>query len=88
MLEGNIILCSKQDVLLMLEEYLKVNIDIPAGAFTSPHFLLNEMMTMLGCMLPNMDEIVKLKCLGVKAIDLRTSQALVAVLPLFSQQAS
>ena len=82
-LEGNIILCSKQDVLAMLEEFLGVNCDIPAGAFTSPHFLFNEMMTMLGCALPNLDEIVKLKCLGVKAIDLRNSQALMAVLPLF-----
>ena len=82
-LDGNIVLRSKQDVLAMLEGFLGVNCDIPAGAFTSPHFLFNEMMTTLGCSLPNLDEIVKLKRLGVKAIDLRNSQALMAILPLF-----
>ena len=82
-LDGNIVLRSKQDVLEMLEEFLGVNCDIPAGAFASPHFSFNKMMTTLGCSLPNLDEIVKLKRLGVKAIDLRNSQALMAVLPLF-----
>ena len=82
-LDGNIILRSKQDVMAMLERFLGVNCEIPAGAFTSPHFLLNEMMTTLGCSLPNLDEIVKLKRLGVKAIDLRNAQALMAILPLF-----
>ena len=67
----------------MHEKFLGANCNIPAGAFTSSHFLLNEMMMTLGCALSNLDEIVQLKRLGIKAIDLRNSQALMAVLPLF-----
>ena len=73
----------RQDVLAFLEQYLRTNCDIPAEAFSSPHFLLNEMMTTLGCSLPNLDKFAKLKQLEVKAIDLRCSQALMAVLPVF-----
>ena len=82
-LDGNVVLRCKQDVLAFLEEHLGTNCDIPAGAFSSPHFLLNEMMTTLGCALPNLDEFTKLKRLEVKAIDLRCSQALMTVLPVF-----
>ena len=82
-LDGNIVLRCKQDVLAFLEEHLGANCEISAGAFSSPHFLLNEMMTTLGCALPNLDEFAKLKRLAVKAIDLRCSQALMTVLPVF-----
>ena len=82
-LPGDIILRSKQDIIAMLEGFLGANCDIPVGAFTSPHFLFNELMVTLGCTLPNLDEFTKLKRLNVKAIDLRNSQALMAVLPVF-----
>ena len=82
-LDGNTVLRCRQDVLAFLEEHLGTNCDIPAGAFSSPHFLLNEMMATHGCSLPNLDEFAKLKRLEVKAIDLRSSQALMTVLPVF-----
>ena len=82
-LDGNTVLRCRQDVLAFLEEHLGTNCDIPAGAFSSPHFLLNEMMATLRCSLLNLDEFAKLKRLEVKAIDLRSSQALMTVLPVF-----
>ena len=53
-LPGDIVLWSKQDVIAMLEGFLDANCDIPAGAFTSPHFLFNEVMVTLGRTLPNL----------------------------------
>ena len=67
----------------MLEGFLGANCDIPVGAFTSPHFLFNEVMVTIGCTLLNLDEFTKLKRLNVKAIDLRNLQALMIVLPVF-----
>ena len=64
----------------MLEGFLGANCDIPAGAFTSPHFLFNEVMVTLGCTLSNLDEFTKLKLLNVKAINLGNSQANMTVL--------
>ena len=82
-LPGNIVLLSKQDVVGMLESFLGANCDIPTGAFTSPHFLFNEIMVTLGCTLPNLDEFTKLKQLNIKEIDFRKFQALMTVLPGF-----
>ena len=72
-LDGNIVLRCRQDVLAFLKQHLGTNCDIPAGAFSTP----------LGCLLPNLDKFAKLKRLEVKAIDLRCSQALMVVLPVF-----
>ena len=77
------VLRSKQDVVGLLETHLGVNCSVPAGAFASPHFLLNEVMLTLGCSMPTLDELTKLKRLDVRAIDLRCSQALMATLPVF-----
>ena len=77
------VLWTKQDVVGLLESHLGVNCNVPAGAFASPHFLLNEVMLMLGCSMPILDELTKLKRLNVRAIDLRCSQALMATLPVF-----
>ena len=74
---------TKQDVVGLLESHLGVNCNVPAGAFASPHFLLNEVMLTLGCSMPTLDELTKLKRLDVCAIDLRCSQALMATLPVF-----
>ena len=82
-LPSHIVLQSKQDVVGMLEGFLGANCDIPVEAFISPHFLFNEIMVTLGCNLPNLDEFTKLKQLNVKVIDLRNSQALMMVLPVF-----
>ena len=77
------VLRTKQDVVGFLESHLGVNCNVPAGAFASPHFLLNEVMLTLGCSMPTLDELTKLKRLDVWAIDLRCSQALMATLPVF-----
>ena len=77
------VLRTKQDVVGFLESHLGVNCNVPAGAFASPHFLLNEVMLTLGCSMPTLDELTKLKRLNVRAIDLRCSQALMATLPVF-----
>ena len=83
-LPGDIMLSRKQDMVGMQEGFLSANCDIPAGAsFKSPHFLFNKVMVTLGCALPNLNEFTKLKRLDVKAIDLRNSQALMTVLPVF-----
>ena len=77
------VLRTKQDVVGLLESHLGANCNVPAGAFASPHFLLNEVMLTLGCSMPTLDELTKLKRLDVRAIDLRCSQALMATLPVF-----
>ena len=45
--------------------------------------LLNEVMLTLGCTMPTLDDLSKLKRLDVRAIDLRCTQALMATLPVF-----
>ena len=72
------VLRTKQDVIRLLESHLGVNCNVFAGAFASPHFLLNEVMLTLGCSMPSLDELTKLKWLDVRAIDLRCLQALMA----------
>ena len=67
----------------MLETHLGVNCDVPTGAFASPQFLLNEVMLTLGCTMPTLDDLSKLKRLDVRAIDLGCTQALMATLPVF-----
>ena len=64
-LPGDIILRNKQEVVAILEGFLGANCDIPVRAFTSPHFLFNEVMVILGCTLPDLDKFTKLKCLSV-----------------------
>lgn len=81
-LGGNTLRC-KKDVQSLLETHLGVNCDVPAGAFASPQFLLNEVMLTLGCTMPTLDDLSKLKRLNVRAIDLRCTQALMATLPVF-----
>ena len=81
-LGGNTLRC-KKDVQSLLETHLGVNCDVPAGAFASPQFLLNEVMLTLGCTMPTLDDLSKLKRLDVRAIDLRCTQALMATLPVF-----
>ena len=68
-LGGNTLQC-KKDVQALLETHLGVNCDVPAGAFASPQFLLNEVMLTLGCSMPTLDDLSKLKRLDVCAIDL------------------
>ena len=80
---GGHTLRSKKDVQALLESHLGVNCDIPAGAFASLQFLLNEVMLTLGCSMPTLDDLSRLKRLDVRAIDLRCTQALMAMLPVF-----
>ena len=79
---GGLTLRSKKDVQALLEGHLGVNCDIPTGSFTSPQFLLIEVMLTLGCSMPTLDDLSKLKRLDVRAIDLRCTQALMATLPV------
>ena len=81
-LGGNVLRC-KKDVQALLETHLGVNCDVPAGAFASLQFLLNEVMLTLGCTMPTLDDLLKLKHLDVRAINLRCTQALMATLPVF-----
>ena len=41
---NGMVLHTKQDIVGLLESHLGVNCGVPAGAFVSPHFLLNELM--------------------------------------------
>ena len=82
-LEGGYVLRSRADLHALLERFLGVGCAVPAGAFVSPHYLLNQVMATMGAKLPELVEFSRLKTLEIGRVDSDMAKAVMTLLPHF-----